>query len=152
MRATVQREKRLRALLGFDDLLSKLDEALQQPGGVLLAETIRARYPVALIDEFQDTDPQQYRIFRTLYINQPEQALFLIGDPKQAIYAFRGADIFTYLRARNEVSAHYTLDTNWRSSPEMVGSVNRLFLSSIRLFCSRRSPFSQLSLLRPISR
>ncbi|WP_157799795.1 UvrD-helicase domain-containing protein, partial [Bacillus subtilis] len=75
--------------------------------------------------EFQDTDPQQYRIFRTLYINQPEQALFLIGYPKQAIYAFRGADIFTSLRARNEVSAHYTLDTNWRSSPEMVGSVNR---------------------------
>ncbi|WP_411556121.1 exodeoxyribonuclease V subunit beta [Pantoea agglomerans] len=141
VRATVQREKRLRALLGFDDLLSKLDEALQQPGGVLLAETIRARYPVALIDEFQDTDPQQYRIFRTLYINQPEQALFLIGDPKQAIYAFRGADIFTYLRARNEVSAHYTLDTNWRSSPEMVGSVNRLFSQLDSPFLFSAIPF-----------
>ncbi|MGC0825579.1 exodeoxyribonuclease V subunit beta [Pantoea agglomerans] len=141
VRATVQREKRLRALLGFDDLLSKLDEALQQPGGVLLAETIRARYPVALIDEFQDTDPQQYRIFRTLYINQPEQALFLIGDPKQAIYAFRGADIFTYLRARNEVSAHYTLDTNWRSSPEMVGSINRLFSQLDSPFLFSAIPF-----------
>ncbi|MGL3999606.1 exodeoxyribonuclease V subunit beta [Pantoea eucalypti] len=141
VRATVQREKRLRALLGFDDLLSKLDEALQQPGGVLLAETIRARFPVALIDEFQDTDPQQYRIFRTLYINQPEQALFLIGDPKQAIYAFRGADIFTYLRARNEVSAHYTLDTNWRSSPEMVESVNRLFSQIDSPFLFSAIPF-----------
>ena len=141
VRATVQREKRLRAQLGFDDLLSKLDEALQQPGGVLLAETIRARFPVALIDEFQDTDPQQYRIFRTLYINQPEQALFLIGDPKQAIYAFRGADIFTYLRARNEVSAHYTLDTNWRSSPEMVESVNRLFSQIDSPFLFSAIPF-----------
>jgi len=141
VRATVQREKRLRALLGFDDLLSKLDEALQQPGGVLLAETIRARFPVAMIDEFQDTDPQQYRIFRSLYINQPEQALFLIGDPKQAIYAFRGADIFTYLRARNEVSAHYTLDTNWRSSPEMVESVNRLFSQLDSPFLFSAIPF-----------
>jgi exodeoxyribonuclease V beta subunit len=141
VRDAVQREKRLRALLGFDDLLSKLDEALQQPGGVLLAETIRARFPVALIDEFQDTDPQQYRIFRALYINQPEQALLLIGDPKQAIYAFRGADIFTYLRARNEVSAHYTLDTNWRSSPEMVDAVNRLFSQLEAPFLFSAIPF-----------
>lgn len=141
IREVVQREKRLRALLGFDDLLSKLDEALQQPGGALLAETIRTRFPVALIDEFQDTDPQQYRIFRSLYINQPEQALLLIGDPKQAIYAFRGADIFTYLRARNEVSAHYTLDTNWRSSPAMVESVNRLFSQVDAPFLFSAIPF-----------
>lgn len=149
VRATVQREKRLRALLGFDDLLSKLDEALQQPGGTLLADTIRARFPVALIDEFQDTDPQQYRIFRTLYINQPEQALLLIGDPKQAIYAFRGADIFTYLRARSEVSAHYTLDTNWRSSPEMVDSVNRLFSQLESPFLFSAIPFLQVKPAAP---
>jgi len=127
VRQAVMKEKRLQALLGFDDLLSRLDEALQQAGGVQLAQTIRQRYPVALIDEFQDTDPQQYRIFRTLYMHQPDHALLLIGDPKQAIYAFRGADIFTYIRARNEINAHYTLDTNWRSSPPMVESVNQLF-------------------------
>ena len=127
VRAAVRKEKRQQALLGFDDLLSRLDDALQQPAGEMLAQAIRQRFPVALIDEFQDTDPQQYRIFRTLYGNQPEHALLLIGDPKQAIYAFRGADIFTYIRARNEVSAHYTLDTNWRSSPAMVESVNQLF-------------------------
>ena len=57
----------------------------------------------------------------------PIAASLLIGDPKQAIYAFRGADIFTYMRARSEVSAHYTLETNWRSSPSMVASVNHLF-------------------------
>ncbi|MGE9627468.1 UvrD-helicase domain-containing protein, partial [Escherichia coli] len=78
-------------------------------------------------DEFQDTDPQQYRIFRRIWQHQPDTALLLIGDPKQAIYAFRGADIFTYMKARSEVSAHYTLDTNWRSAPGMVNSVNTLF-------------------------
>ncbi len=149
VREAVQREKRQRALLGFDDLLSRLDEALQQPGGALLAETIRSRFPVALIDEFQDTDPQQYRIFRTLYIHQPDLALLLIGDPKQAIYAFRGADIFTYLRARNEVSAHYTLDTNWRSSPEMVDSVNRLFSQVDAPFLFSSIPFLPVSPAAP---
>ncbi|CNH50892.1 exodeoxyribonuclease V subunit beta [Yersinia pekkanenii] len=127
IRTSVQQEKRQRAELGFDDLLSKLDAALQQPGGELLAKSIRTRYPVAMIDEFQDTDPQQYRIFHALYGGQGECGLLLIGDPKQAIYAFRGADIFTYIRARSEVSAHYTLETNWRSSFPMVQSVNRLF-------------------------
>ncbi len=90
VREAVHKQKRLQALLGFDDLLSRLDDALQQAGGAQLAQLIRQRYPVALIDEFQDTDPQQYRIFRTLYMHQPEHALLLIGDPKQAIYAFRG--------------------------------------------------------------
>ncbi|QHB33720.1 exodeoxyribonuclease V subunit beta [Yersinia canariae] len=141
IRASVQQEKRQRAELGFDDLLSKLDAALQQPGGELLAQSIRSRYPVAMIDEFQDTDPQQYRIFHTLYGGQGECGLLLIGDPKQAIYAFRGADIFTYIRARSEVSAHYTLETNWRSSFPMVQSVNRLFSLVDVPFLFKQIPF-----------
>ncbi|MDW8845651.1 exodeoxyribonuclease V subunit beta [Erwinia sp. MMLR14_017] len=141
VRFVTQKEKRLRALLGFDDLLSRLDNALQQPAGEALAQAIRTRYPVALIDEFQDTDPQQYRIFRTIYGKQPDHALLLIGDPKQAIYAFRGADIFTYMKARNEVSAHYTLETNWRSSPAMVNSVNRLFSQLENPFLFNDIPF-----------
>ncbi|MEJ5113371.1 exodeoxyribonuclease V subunit beta [Erwinia billingiae] len=141
IRFATQKEKQLNALLGFDDLLGRLDSALQQPAGGALAEAIRGRYPVALIDEFQDTDPQQYRIFRTLYGKQPENALLLIGDPKQAIYAFRGADIFTYMKARNEVSAHYTLETNWRSSPGMVNSVNRLFSQQQHPFLFSDIPF-----------
>ncbi|WP_338577406.1 exodeoxyribonuclease V subunit beta [Erwinia sp. E_sp_W01_1] len=141
IRFVTQKEKRLNALLGFDDLLGRLDAALQQPTGEALALAIRSRYPVALIDEFQDTDPQQYRIFRTLYVGQPEHALLLIGDPKQAIYAFRGADIFTYMKARNEVSAHYTLDTNWRSSPGMVNSVNQLFSQQQHPFLFSDIPF-----------
>ncbi|WLS79769.1 exodeoxyribonuclease V subunit beta [Erwinia pyri] len=141
VRFVTQKEKTLRALLGFDDLLSRLDNALQQPAGEALAQAIRTRYPVALIDEFQDTDPQQYRIFRTIYGKQPEHALLLIGDPKQAIYAFRGADIFTYMKARNEVSAHYTLETNWRSSLAMVNSVNHLFSQLENPFLFNDIPF-----------
>lgn len=141
IRSSIQQEKRQRAELGFDDLLSRLDAALQGRGGAALAQAIRQRYPVAMIDEFQDTDPQQYRIFQTLYVGRPECGLLLIGDPKQAIYAFRGADIFTYMRARSEVSAHYTLETNWRSSPAMVGSVNRLFTRQENPFIFSQIPF-----------
>ena len=141
IRDAVAREKRRRGELGFDDMLSRLDEALQSASGDALAAAIRARFPVAMIDEFQDTDPQQYRIFRRIWRRQPETALLLIGDPKQAIYAFRGADIFTYMKARGDVAAHYTLDTNWRSSPGMVGSVNRLFSLSDNPFMFHEIPF-----------
>ncbi|HEY3590259.1 MAG TPA: exodeoxyribonuclease V subunit beta [Buttiauxella sp.] len=141
IRYTVQQEKRRRGELGFDDMLTRLDEALHKPGGDALAAAIRGRFPAAMIDEFQDTDPQQYRIFRRLYINQPDTALLLIGDPKQAIYAFRGADIFTYMKARHEVSAHYTLDTNWRSSPGMISSVNTLFQQLDNPFLFQQIPF-----------
>lgn len=142
IRATVAEEKRRRGELGFDDMLSRLDAALRSDSGDALATAIRTRFPVAMIDEFQDTDPQQYRIFRRIWQHQPETALLLIGDPKQAIYAFRGADIFTYMKARSEVSAHYTLDTNWRSAPGMVNSVNTLFSQMDDAFMFREIPFS----------
>lgn len=145
IRLSIQQEKRQRAELGFDDLLSRLDSALQSEGGERLAQAIRQRYPVAMIDEFQDTDPQQYRIFQKLYVGRSECGLLLIGDPKQAIYAFRGADIFTYMRARSEVSAHYTLETNWRSSPAMVGSVNHLFAQVEKPFLFGQIPFIEVA-------
>lgn len=142
IRETVAREKHRRGELGFDDMLSRLDAALGSENGDALAAAIRARFPVAMIDEFQDTDPQQYRIFRRIWRRQPETALLLIGDPKQAIYAFRGADIFTYMKARGEVEAHYTLDTNWRSAPGMVASVNTLFERMDAAFMFKEIPFS----------
>ncbi|WP_051786001.1 exodeoxyribonuclease V subunit beta [Endozoicomonas numazuensis] len=117
--------------MSFDDLLIRLHHALYQDHGEQLAETLQLQFPVAMIDEFQDTDPLQYAIFNRIYPNHssPDRTsgLFMIGDPKQAIYAFRGADIFTYMQARRQVSAHYSLDTNWRSSSNMVHSVNRVF-------------------------
>ena len=131
IRQRFDREKRQRAEMGFDDMLSRLDDALQGDSGPRLAEVIRQQFPVALIDEFQDTDPLQYRIFDTLYqveANRDDCGLFMIGDPKQAIYSFRGADIHTYLRARRATAGrHYNLDTNFRSSEPMVAAVNGLF-------------------------
>ncbi|MGZ7460087.1 exodeoxyribonuclease V subunit beta [Pseudomonas sp. Ma2-10] len=126
-----EEEKRRRAEMGFDDMLLRLDAALQSDGGERLATLIREQFPVALIDEFQDTDPVQYRIFESIYRiedNNPECGLFLIGDPKQAIYAFRGADIYTYLRARQATAGRlHTLGTNFRSSHGMVNAVNHVF-------------------------
>ena len=90
-------QKRRRAQIGFDDLLLRLDAALVGPAGGELADTIRRQFPLALIDEFQDTDPLQYRLFRTVYAGAEGIGPLLIGDPKQAIYAFRCADIHTYL-------------------------------------------------------
>ncbi len=81
-------EKQQRAEMGFDDMLTRLDQALQGPSGKRLAEVIRLQFPVAMIDEFQDTDPLQYRIFDSIYTiadNRSDCGLFLIGDPKQAI-------------------------------------------------------------------
>ncbi|WP_095153023.1 exodeoxyribonuclease V subunit beta [Pseudomonas sp. Irchel s3b5] len=129
--ARFEEEKRRRAEMGFDDMLLRLDAALQSEGGERLATLIREQFPVALIDEFQDTDPVQYRIFESIYRiedNNPESGLFLIGDPKQAIYAFRGADIYTYLRARQATTGRlHTLGTNFRSSHGMVDAVNHVF-------------------------
>ena len=124
-------EEARRSQMGFDDLLTRLNDALHKPNGKRLAEIIRQQYPVALIDEFQDTDPVQYRIFDAVYRiaeNDPDTAIVLIGDPKQAIYAFRGADIYTYLEARRACAGRlFTLKKNFRSTQAMVGAVNRCF-------------------------
>ncbi|RQS72044.1 exodeoxyribonuclease V subunit beta [Burkholderia sp. Bp8963] len=124
-------EQARRAQMGFDDLLTRLDAALHGPNGERLAEVIRQQFPVALIDEFQDTDPVQYRIFDAVYRAEAAaawRALILIGDPKQAIYAFRGADIHTYLAARRSCDGRlHTLAKNFRSSDAMVDATNHCF-------------------------
>ncbi|KAA1174160.1 exodeoxyribonuclease V subunit beta [Marinobacter salinexigens] len=129
--ARLESEKQQRSEMGFDDLLTRLDDALHGPRGEQLAATIRRQFPVALIDEFQDTDPVQYRIFNRIYrvaSNDPATCLLMIGDPKQAIYGFRGADIYTYLEAREGARDRtWTLGRNFRSSKAMVDAVNRVF-------------------------
>jgi len=112
----------------YDDLLTDLLTALQGKNGRLLAERIRCRFKAALIDEFQDTDQVQYRIFRDIF-SDDALPLFMIGDPKQAIYSFRGADIFAYLAAKHDIPAarQFTMDRNWRSTPQLVDAVNLLF-------------------------
>ena len=138
------RRKQRRQVLFFDDLLRLLDEALAGDGGPVLAAAIRRRFPAALIDEFQDTDPVQYRIFRRIYPEGQDGVLFLIGDPKQAIYSFRGAEIFTYMQARDHAGPGriHTLGTNWRSAGSLVTAVNTLFSRAWRPFIyDRHIPF-----------
>ncbi|MCF6263851.1 MAG: exodeoxyribonuclease V subunit beta [Xanthomonadales bacterium] len=113
--------------LYFNDLLSHLDYALQSDQGRQLAEHLSDRYPVAMIDEFQDTDAIQYRIFKTIYTQTNAGSLCLIGDPKQAIYSFRGGDIFTYMQAAKDADQRYSLGVNWRSSTGLIEAVNCLF-------------------------
>ena len=113
----------------FDDLLRLFCEALQGAQGGELAEMIRFQYPFAMIDEFQDTDSQQYAIFSKIYRDNPEKntGFIMIGDPKQAIYRFRGADIFTYLKASDEAQSRFELTKNYRSEKHLVDGVNALF-------------------------
>ncbi|MDP2903846.1 MAG: exodeoxyribonuclease V subunit beta, partial [Methylovulum sp.] len=133
IRARYDSEKQRIARMTFDDMLTRLDKALQGSNGQRLASAIRQQHPVALIDEFQDTDPIQYRIFSMLYRADADSGLgcFMIGDPKQAIYSFRGADIYTYLKAYQDTKGrHYTLDTNYRSTTDLVAAVNQAFLQA----------------------
>lgn len=126
LRAELQERKKARNVQYFDDFLLNLDAALCGEGGALLRRQIRRRFKAALIDEFQDTDPLQYRIFNRLFGNG-EIPFFLIGDPKQAIYAFRGADIFAYMEAAQQAPGQYTLTRNWRSEPRLIEAVNTVF-------------------------
>ena len=131
IRHRYETKKQQAARMTFDDMLTRLDKALQGDNGERLANLIRQQYPIALIDEFQDTDPIQYRIFASLYPVKTDNVLgcFMIGDPKQAIYSFRGADIYTYLKAHQMTAGnHYTLGTNFRSTKALVSAVNQVFL------------------------
>jgi exodeoxyribonuclease V beta subunit len=130
-----EHEKQARHLMGFDDLLRRLHDILvaEGPNGVL-AVRIRERFRVALIDEFQDTDPTQFPIFSTAFSGCP---LFLIGDPKQSIFAFRNADVRAYLKAAAHIERRYTLVTNYRSTDAMVRGVTQLFRNNPEPFaCS----------------
>ena len=120
-------------LASFDCLISRLADLMVNEDGAILKKALQSRYQVALIDEFQDTDQQQWNIFSQLCA-QKKQFLYLIGDPKQAIYKFRGADVFSYFSAAKLAHHRYTLTDNWRSSPLMVGAVNTLFESLENVF------------------
>lgn len=127
LRTAVAEQKKTRRERSFDDLLLDVYSALtESPQRQLLAETVAESWQVALIDEFQDTDPLQYEIFRRTFM-QHGNPVFLVGDPKQAIYSFRGADIYAYLQAAKDAQHHYTLDKNFRSHKKLVNSIGWFF-------------------------
>ena len=142
LRVELPRRTGQKRQLSFDDLLERLYAALHGRAGQELSRSIRERYPAALIDEFQDTDPRQLGIFERIY-SAPNTSLYLIGDPKQAIYSFRGADVFSYVAAARRTAGdrHFTMTTNYRSDPSMVAAVNHLFGACRHPFLLREIEF-----------
>ena len=117
VRAEIEIRKRRQGILGYDDLLSRLDQALRADGSPARGRMSR-RWPIVMVDEFQDTDPVQWRVINHAFSGS--STLVLIGDPKQAIYAFRGGDIHTYLEAVDSAGEKQTMGTNWRSDSALV--------------------------------
>ena len=124
--AALLERKRTLGLQSYDDLLLGLKAALEADAEHVLRSQLQAGFQAALLDEFQDTDPVQYGIFRAVY-GDDTLPVFMVGDPKQAIYSFRGADLFSYLRARGDASARHTLRANYRACKGLVDAVNAVF-------------------------
>ena len=140
LQASLPQQKLQQQVQSYDDLLINLELALKGDRGDWLVEKLRERYQAALIDEFQDTDPIQYASFNRIYADSGLPT-FLVGDPKQAIYSFRGADIFTYLEAKSRAEHEHTLTTNWRSHHQLVSAVNRIFEQNSEPFIYQDIPF-----------
>ncbi|HEV7558691.1 MAG TPA: UvrD-helicase domain-containing protein, partial [Kofleriaceae bacterium] len=130
-------DKAERGLFDYDDMLNLVDEALRGPRGDELAARLRARTPWVMIDEFQDTDPTQWHIFRMVWMHEDTRGLTIVGDPKQAIYGFRGADVETYLAAREDLlragATRVQLDVNRRSTAPLVDAVNHILVGNFAM-------------------
>lgn len=125
VREEFERRKQRGGVLSFDDLLSHLADALHDDDS-LARMRMRRRWKVVLVDEFQDTDPVQWQVFARAFKDVPGTCVVLIGDPKQAIYGFRGGDVHTYLRAKNHADRTLSLPYNHRSDPALVDALTRL--------------------------
>lgn len=126
VRQELENRKRRLAVMTYDDLLTRLDETLTGNGGAAACARLRDRYSVVLVDEFQDTDPVQWDIVHRAF-GEAGRTLVLIGDPKQAIYAFRGADVYAYLEAARAAGTRATLDVNWRSDQGLIDAYDTMF-------------------------
>ncbi|WP_031938455.1 UvrD-helicase domain-containing protein [Prescottella defluvii] len=125
VRREAQRRKRLAGLRDFDDLPALLHGVLTDPEhGEAACRRVRDRYRVVLVDEFQDTDPQQWGILHSAF--HGHSTLVLVGDPKQAIYAFRGAEVLSYLDAVGVAGSRQELTRNWRSDADLVAALGHL--------------------------
>ena len=126
VRQEVERRKRARRVMGFDDLLSRVRDALIDPvTGPVARQRLAARFDVVLVDEFQDTDPVQWEVLRAAFHGRC--TLIVIGDPKQSVYAFRGADVRAYLDARRTAGGTATLATSWRGDPALLDGQQAVF-------------------------
>ncbi len=139
VRGELRKTKMEQGVFDYDDLLHLVEEQVNPRGNsttpTALTKVVREKYACAVVDEFQDTDHRQWNIFRKIFLESPEHNLIVIGDPKQAIYSFRGADIFTYMQARRVFAENYSqtpvsLTKNFRSSELLLCGLNRIFGSS----------------------
>ena len=145
------------SVIQFEDLVIRLRDALRaNASGGRLAARIRNRYKAVFVDEFQDTDAAQYEVFDKCFPKESNTIFYMIGDPKQAIYAFRGADIYAYLQAKNDVDPErqFTLTKNFRSAPELIKAVSEMFTDDVdkpegtefqHSFLQKGIPFVQVS-------
>ncbi len=128
VRTTVSERKQRARQFSFNDMIGALHAAVMDgQRGAALCQALFEAWPHALVDEFQDTDPIQYQILQRIYQGRTSGSLTMIGDPKQAIYAFRGGDVFAYLQAANDAAGRYSLDTNYRSTAAVLRGVQALF-------------------------
>ncbi len=152
LNASLNEQKKSKRERGFDDLLLDVYDALtDNPQADSLAQAVAQNWRIALIDEFQDTDPLQYEIFRKIFISQ-NKPLFLVGDPKQAIYSFRGADIYAYLQAAADAQHGYTLATNYRSHAKLINGIGALFRCKNRPFVLDGIDYTEVGAARSESR
>lgn len=142
--AELEKLKQSQGICFFDDLVNDLSLALAGKGKKQICRSLRRNFTACLIDEFQDTDSIQYEIFSAVF-GKRNIPFFMIGDPKQAIYAFRGGDIFAYLKAVKESECQYTLEKNYRSAPRLVQGINRLFSIKENPFGFEDIAFSQVA-------
>jgi len=151
VREQVERRKRESGVMSFSDLLHEVDRALTGDRNEFVLDALRDRYHVAMVDEFQDTDPVQYRIFRQVFVDGASQsavgrAFVMIGDPKQSIYRFRGADIHACLQAIRETDPanRHQMGMNWRSDRSLVNAVQAAFESAADPFVTREIPLPHI--------
>ncbi len=129
IKAKVTLEKSRLDQLDFNDLIIQLKNALYGDNKETLRAVLLEQFPAVLVDEFQDTDPDQYSILEAIYHQQPNAFVCMIGDPKQAIYSFRGGDVFAYMKAKTQTNEQWTMNTNYRSCPSVIDGYNKIFLA-----------------------
>lgn len=127
VRSRLEQRKRELRVIGYDDLLTRLESALAGPQGDVVRSRLDEQFRLVVVDEFQDTDVVQWHILRDAFTGGDSTSLVLVGDPKQAIYAFRGADVHAYLAAKELAEHHEDLTTNWRSDAGLLRGLDAVF-------------------------